>query len=190
VTLAILAGGEGSRLGRPKGELYVGRMPILEFLLDRFAWGGDTLLVTAPGRQNPPGWDKFSRQAIDPVGGLGPLRGVLTAVENCLPDGVIIATVDMPRIGNEQIAWIATRGKETHGLGLMLKRQDIEPFPCFVRPQARQTIARHLAEGRNSVRQMSEVGFVTMGPPPQWDPNVWTNVNTPNDWATFLADGA
>ena len=35
VTLAILAGGAGSRMGMPKAELRIGGRPILEHLLDR-----------------------------------------------------------------------------------------------------------------------------------------------------------
>ncbi|MDB5911273.1 MAG: hypothetical protein JWP34_5390, partial [Massilia sp.] len=79
VTLAILAGGEGSRMGKAKGLLRVGPepgQPILGYLLNRLAWRGPTMLVTAPGRDHPPGWEQFDRELIDPEAGGGPLRGV------------------------------------------------------------------------------------------------------------------
>ena len=60
-TLAILAGGEGSRMGQPKAELRIGARPILSYLLDRFLWAGPTILVTAPGRKRPPGATGFDR---------------------------------------------------------------------------------------------------------------------------------
>ena len=62
VTLAILAGGEGSRMGYPKGELRLGGRPILPVLLERFAWEGPTLLVTAPGRQHEGTRFRFSQR--------------------------------------------------------------------------------------------------------------------------------
>src|SRR5438552_17571218 len=80
-TRAILAGGEGSRMGKPKALLEINGRPILAYLLEQFAWPGPTLLVTAPGREKPPGHELFSREVVDPVAGEGPLRGILTALE-------------------------------------------------------------------------------------------------------------
>ena len=59
VTLAVLAGGEGSRMGLPKAELAIQDKPLLTFLLDRLKWPGPTLLVTAPGREHPPGFEQI-----------------------------------------------------------------------------------------------------------------------------------
>jgi hypothetical protein len=39
-TLAILAGGGGTRMGRAKGLLEIRGKPILEYLLERFDWPG------------------------------------------------------------------------------------------------------------------------------------------------------
>src|SRR5256885_5263746 len=107
VTLALLAGGKGSRMGGPKGSLEVRGEPILEYLLDRFAWRGETMLVTAPGIARPRGAERFDREVVDPVAGLGPLRGVLTALENATTEIVVVATVDMPGVGREQLLWVA-----------------------------------------------------------------------------------
>src|SRR5690349_21350151 len=106
VTLAILAGGEGARMGMPKGGLHIGAEPILAYLLRQIAWEGPTLLVTAPGRERPRGWELFDREVVDPVAGQGPLRGVLTALEQASSDVVAVATVDMPGVGGEQILWL------------------------------------------------------------------------------------
>ena len=51
VTLAILAGGEGSRMGKPKGHLEIAGKPILAYLLDQIGWPGPTMLVTAIVKQ-------------------------------------------------------------------------------------------------------------------------------------------
>ncbi|MGA2229554.1 MAG: NTP transferase domain-containing protein, partial [Tepidisphaeraceae bacterium] len=65
VTLAILAGGEGRRMGKPKAELRIDGVPILQYLLQSLQWPGPTLLVTAPSRERPPGSDTFDREAVD-----------------------------------------------------------------------------------------------------------------------------
>src|SRR5690349_20303809 len=106
ITLAILAGGEGSRMGKPKGALVIHGQPILEYLLDRFDWPGPTMLVTAPGREHPPGHEKFSREVVDPVFGAGPVRGILTALEHATTSIVVITTVDMPSIERTHLEWL------------------------------------------------------------------------------------
>src|SRR5438105_10503881 len=105
-TLAILAGGDGSRMRKPKGLLDVRGQPILGYLLDRMRWPGPTMLVTAPGRQRPPGWERFGCEVVDPVAGQGPLRGVLTALESTRTETIVVATVDMPEIGLAQLEWL------------------------------------------------------------------------------------
>src|SRR5687768_6739433 len=108
VTLAVLAGGDGSRMGRPKAELRVGDVPILRWLIDRWRWdGGPTLLITAPGRERPPGGEAFEREVSDAVGGQGPLRGVATALAAARTPIIVVATCDMPCVSAQQFRWLA-----------------------------------------------------------------------------------
>ena len=184
VTLAILAGGEGSRMGMPKAELRIGGRPILEHLLGRFAWEGPTVLVTAPGRERPTGHELFDREAIDPVVGQGPLRGVLTALEQARTEVVVVATVDMPGVGGAQLRWlIEALRQRPEALGVMARRgEDVEPFPCAFRRVPQDVIARELAEKRLSVRRLCErPEFLALPAPREWGEEVWRNLNFPDD---------
>ena len=187
VTLAVLAGGRGARMGRPKGLLTVGGRPVLAHLLDRLAWPGPTLLVTAPGREHPPAWDRFDREATDPTADQGPLRGVLTAVESATTPVVVIVTVDMPGVTPAAVAWMV--GQLGDGRGLLLDRGgQIEPFPLVVRPALAEAIRARLAAGRRSVHGLSAEPGVTVRPAPaDWPASAWANLNTPADWAAFEA---
>src|SRR5438477_6824312 len=106
VTLAILAGGESSRMGRPKAHLQIRGKPILRWMLERLTWPGPTMLVVSPGHENPPGHELFTSQTCDPVAGHGPLRGVLTALENPSTPLLAILTVDMPQIEAMHLNWL------------------------------------------------------------------------------------
>src|SRR5271168_1275719 len=122
-TLAILAGGEGSRMGRPKGPLTLGGRPILKHILAQAHWPGPTLLITSPGRQSPPAASAFDAEATDPVPGLGPMRGILTALQHAKTDQVVASAVDMPSINFEIFRWLADelhRRPEAHAV--MIKR--------------------------------------------------------------------
>src|SRR5262245_61943963 len=79
VTLAILAGGHSSRMRASKANLEIGGKAVLQYLLDQAKWPGPTMLITAPGGERVSGSDRFDQTHCDPVAGVGPLRGILTA---------------------------------------------------------------------------------------------------------------
>src|SRR5690606_14231062 len=123
-------GGEGARMGRPKGLMEIDRRPVLAWLLERWQWAGPTLLVTAPGREHPPAWEMLDREVSDPVAGLGPLRGVLTALEHATTPLVLTATVDMPAIGVRQFTFLMEQLAAMPGkLGVLLARHDPAAAP-------------------------------------------------------------
>ena len=185
--LAILAGGEGSRMGVPKASLRLRNRPILEYLLDRFGWPGPVWLITAPGREHPPGCALFDRELIDPVAGLGPLRGILTALDHADAGEVVIATVDMPEVTTASLQWFRDALHDrTEALAIVCRRQEgaeerVEPFPIALRPAAAPIIRRRLETGRRSVRGLiEEPGFMAL-PCPDWPARMWLNLNEPAD---------
>lgn len=179
-------------MGMPKAMLRVGDQPILEYLLEKFAWPGPTMLVTAPGREHPPGSVRFHREVSDPVAGLGPLRGVLTSLQNAASEWVAVATVDMPGIGREQFEGLL--GSISSGdLGAAYERRAsddehvLEPFPLLIRRGALQMIERRTAGGLLSVAGMlGERQFAHLQTPAAWDDRIWTNLNRPADLDRFL----
>ena len=179
-TLAVLAGGEGSRMGGPKGVLALERRPILERLLDRLDWRGPTLLVTAPGREHPPGWQRFTCEATDPVAGQGPLRGILTALEHAPTNQVVVLPVDMPNVTLPPLAWLAVMF-ERHGR--------IEPLPAVFHARNAQYLLRaHLADGRLALHRLTESPEVVVVPEsPDWPADFWVNLNTRSDLAAYSA---
>ena len=189
ITLAILAGGAGSRMGGPKGSLQIHGKPILMYLLERFAWTGPTMLVLAPGAQSFDGAEKFGHVVSDPIAGLGPLRGVLTTLENSKTEITIVATVDMPGIGFEQLLWVAgqlEKHPEAHGVMSVRSAGQIEPFPCSFRAPARQIIEQELQRGRRSVHGLLKLGSIMqVNAPTEWPPVTWTNLNSPQDLRAF-----
>ncbi len=186
-TLAVLAGGLGSRMGRPKGELAVDGVPVLERLLDRLGWPGRTLLVTAPGRERPRGWRRFDAEVVDPVDGQGPLRGIHTALT---ADGgrIVVVAVDMPNVTRPQLEWLAAAVGDHLAVMTRSAGGQVEPFPAAFGRAARPVIERHLAAGRRSVHGLSrEAGVVVADTPADWPASTWLNLNTPADWAAFVA---
>jgi molybdopterin-guanine dinucleotide biosynthesis protein A len=195
VTLAVLAGGAGTRMGMPKSALKIRGIPILQCLIERLAWQGPSLLVSGPGNERPPGAELFDREVTDPVAGEGPLRGMLTALQNASTDLVAMASVDMPGITREMLQrLIEVVRSDTTAMGAMFVRKieglprglpRIEPFPCVVRLQARDMIARRLAAGQRTLHELIDEGLIPIAPPADWPETIWTNLNRPEELEAF-----
>lgn len=184
VTLAILAGGAGSRMGTPKGHLRLGGRPILEHLLDRLDWPGPTLLITAPCRERPPGWERFDAEATDPVADEGPLRGVHTALSSATTEIVLVGVVDMPLVERRQLEWlVAQLATRREWAAAMLERDAIEPFPSVYRREAAlPLVTQMLANGRRAVHGLTRVPAVgRLEVPSDWPVDCWINLNEPGD---------
>lgn len=187
-TLAILAGGKGSRLGRPKAELRIDGLPILQWLLKRLNWPGPTMLVTSPSRQHPPGWKLFVQECCDPQDDLGPLRGLLTVLENLSTPLAVVTTVDMPLMGTTQLSWCLDQLQaDPQALGIMASRMDsgrvlIEPFPSAYRKQAIDQVMAQMHSEARSVHSLScRQGFAVRPAPADWPTETWLNLNYPED---------
>ena len=191
ITLAVLAGGKGSRMGMAKSALQIAGSPILQYILQRLSWPGATLLVTGLGNEKPAGSELFDAELTDAVADQGPLRGILTALEGAKTSVVAVVTVDMPGLEREQIDWLAERLGE--GKMAMISRiidgvQRVEPFPCVLRSSARGMIAQRIEAGRRSVHSLAEEPGVSVFAAPQiWPQRVWTNLNHPEDLRSFEA---
>ena len=179
VTLAILAGGRGERMGKPKSLLRVGDQPILTYLLERFAWRGPTMLVTSPGRETPPGTDDFDLEIADLVEGRGPVEGVLTALESSTTRFLIVASVDMPLVAREQLVWLTERIGEKSGL-MIQRGTEIEPFPSIF---SRKRVGRPLYDSMKALTQIPD--FSVIDAPKHWPDEIWLNLNAPADLAVF-----
>lgn len=192
VTLAILAGGKGERMGGAKSRLRIGSVAILEFLMKRFNWKGPTLLVSGIGNENPAGREWFDREVTDAVAGEGPLRGVLTALEVATTPLVAFATVDMVGVGREMVEHlvVAVSDDDNVAKGAMFfrlspRRGCVEPFPCVLRRDLVSVVRERIARGQRSVRRLLEEGVKEIPPKAEWGEAVWRNLNTPGDLEGF-----
>ncbi len=191
VSLAILAGGRGHRMGMLKSRLTIQNRPILQYLLEQIDWPGPTLLITSSADPDPPGGARFGRRAADAVEGQGPLRGVLTALQNIDTAMAIILTIDMPLLRAPHLQFVIQALQRRGCDGLMLRgpENQIEPFPLACQKSGAFHIQSRIDRGLLSVHSLTEdTRFAVESAPAGWDPSIWTNLNFPDDLQAFLLD--
>lgn len=192
-TLAVLAGGSGSRIGGPKSGLVLRGMPVLEWLSRRIAWPGRTLLVTAPSNRSPVGRESWNSEVVDPVDGAGPLQGIITAL-GAVKSAVIVIPVDMPLLRREQLAELGEALFSGGARGLLCRRERqgrelIEPFPCALSASVLAELEARLKRGSRSLRSLVDAGICDCFDANHWPAECWENLNSPQDLARFEASG-
>lgn len=186
ITGVILAGGKSRRFGTNKAlSLFRG-----ERLIERLARSlrqvtGDLLLVT-----NTP--DEYAFLGLPMVGDIlpdcGALGGIYTGVvEMAAPRGVMVAC-DMPFVRPDFLRYM-TRQAEGHDVVIPVSDQGYEPLCAVYAKTCAGPIEANLRAGRLKV-----VGFfdrvrvreITPDDTPLYDPRMWFNVNTPEEYEAAL----
>ncbi len=189
-TLVVIAGGSGSRMGGPKHSLQIAGEPILTDLLRRLRWSGQKLL--ALGAQEPsnvPGAEAFDEIVHDARPDMGPLAGVVRALEASTTPAIVVVPVDMPELSHDHLAWLIERVVERAGCaGMMCRRfaseTRLEPFPLYLDRALLPEVSRMLESGERALWAITRLpGYVQLAVPAEWPEAVWTNLNTPDDLA-------
>jgi len=105
ITGLVLAGGLGRRMGgEDKGLMSLAGRPMVAYVLERLRPQVGTLLVSA--NRNVERYAAFGYPAIiDAIGGyLGPLAGVLTALQRCTTEFLVTAPCDAPLVAPDLVA--------------------------------------------------------------------------------------
>ena len=201
ISIAILAGGRGSRMGVTKDRLSIAGRPILLHLLNSVRGGGPTLLVTSRAHPEPLGFEAFDQVVFDPVQDAGPLAGIAAAVGSATTPLVAVLSVDMPHMGGEQIHWLADHliAAGDSALGVMSSRWDgdrkrIEPFPSVYRREAADVLSKRVATpafpaaaepgrpvGRSLHSLLEDKRFHAVDATTVWPAATWLNLNRPED---------
>lgn len=184
-TLAVIAGGQGRRMGGPKHGLHIHGEPALRFIARRLRWPGPTILVLAERQAQPEGAGEFQRVIHDNGVGEGPLRALASALEAGRSPALITVPVDMPCVNRAALEWlIKAIEQRPEARGILLSRGEgvIEPFPAIFRAAAAPALRSMLRQGRLAIRDLStHADFKAVPAPEEWPESTWLNLNEPRD---------
>ena len=177
----VLAGGESRRMGRDKallernGRTQLSRsISLLERHVDR------TFVSARPDQANEPERRRY-QQVIDRYSGIGPVAGVLSALEQQQDVSWLVLACDLPNVDDDTISFLLeNRSPEQPFTAFKSSYDNLpEPLCAIYRPQARAIVETFVRDGIICPRKIlirSDTHLLQ-----QPDPSALDNLNTPDD---------
>lgn len=154
-SLAIMAGGKSSRMGRDKSFVQVGGQTIIERVLQRTANLGqaETILITnQPGDYAHLGLPMVS-DVIEDKGSLG---GIYTAITHSQQEYTLVIACDMPFVSAPLLKYMLSFINENHQYDVIVPR--VDGYPQGLHAIYRKTCLEPIRE-RVEANQLKVIGF-------------------------------
>lgn len=189
-TGALLAGGRSSRLGQPKAHLQFAGRALGQHLLDRLAAITTHQLIVTNDPAAYATWHTPLTSDPPEFAGLGPLAGILAAIEASAHDAVFALACDLPFFSPDLAAhMLALQG--TEGAAIVIPEHDglLEPLCAVYTRTCREVIRARLGCGVRrvaailpdlQVRYLRESEYGRFGTTER----LFFNINTAADLAT------
>ena len=183
VTVAILAGGKSSRMGRDKSFVPFHGRPLIQVVLEHVAGLGDELLLVT----NKPA--EYSHLDLPMVGDVypdhGSLGGIFTAVYYAAHPYTLVVACDMPWLNRPLLAYMISL-RETAAAIVPRWQEFPEPLHAIYSKACLEPIEENLKQQRLKITGFFDkvsVHFVERDTIARFDPEgrSFANVNTPQD---------
>ncbi len=163
--ICILAGGLSSRMGRDKGQLRIGRRPMLAHIRKIAESSGLPVRVIRR--------DKIKR--------CGPLGGVFTALKTTNAAAVLFLACDMPFIRLELLQALLTK-LTSRTPAVFAKSEDKAGFPFVLRRSLLQVVEQQIARKIYLLNGLVSAVSAEVFTLPRSEHEMLFNINTPEDW--------
>ena len=177
----VLAGGESRRMGRDKALLTQGGRTQLRRSVDLLERHVDrTFVSTRPDQAEEPERCQF-QQVVDRYSGIGPMAGILSALEQQSDVSWLVLACDLPNVDDATVEFLLQNRSPTKPFTAFRSAYDDlpEPLCAIYRPESRAIVEQFVKDGIVCPRKMlirSETHLLR-----QPDPSALDNVNTPDD---------
>ena len=187
VRAAILIGGQSQRMGTPKAALDLGdgTTPLGRVICALEAAGLPVVLVgAAPISRAAAGLE----QIADMERASGPVAGILAALAHDRDAAWVVCACDLPAINAEAVHWLISERSPEHMAVLpRLSGQGVEPLFALYEPRAEAKLWDLARSERPAPSRLALTDGVASPRPPARLHAAWTNLNTPEQLAAFVA---
>lgn len=153
ITIAILAGGKGSRLGGvDKGLLELHATPLIEHLINRIKQQNPNIIISANRnleRYRQFGFPVYSDDIDDYA---GPLAGILKALKNCPTEWLMTLPADSPFIPSDLTIRLASK-IEAHKIVMAHDGKRLQPTFSLIHQSLITSLEQFLQQGERKAQR-------------------------------------
>lgn len=186
----VLAGGESRRMGRDKALLVRDGRSQLEYVAALLAGTADRVFVSVRlEQQDEPERSQFET-IVDRYEDIGPVAGILSAMEEYPDADWLVVACDLPNIDAETLEYLSgNRSMERPFTAFRSSYDDLpEPLCAVYRVGSAAIIRNFIADGVNCPRKILIRSDTLLLEQP--NPAALDNINTPDDLAGSVLEAA
>ncbi|MDE3105835.1 MAG: molybdenum cofactor guanylyltransferase [Acidobacteriota bacterium] len=175
----VLAGGRSSRMGRDKARISLGGRTLVERALANLAQVCQHCVIAG----GDPALAAYGRVLPDQQPGLGPLAGILVALQaSPLPWNLVLA-VDMPQVPVALLQQLAQQALRSSAIAVVARVGGaVQPLCAAYRTEARAGLQQGIEAGeRRVIAAAQQAGPVEYLDLPSQSAEWFLNLNTPED---------
>jgi molybdopterin-guanine dinucleotide biosynthesis protein A len=177
----VLAGGQSRRMGRDKALLERDGRTQLEYSVELLRRHVERVFVSVRPDQAEDAERGRFEQITDRYSGIGPVAGILSALDAFPDTGWIVLACDLPNVDDRTIEFLLRERSASESFTAYRSHYDglPEPLCAFYGPEARAVIAGFVADGIICPRKIMIRSDTRLLELPE--PSALDNVNTPED---------
>ena len=183
ITVAVIAGGQSSRMGTDKSFIELAGKPMIEHVLKKVSDLGDRIIIIS---NNPEMYQHLELPTYpDIIPGKGPLGGLYTALTRSSTSHLLLVACDMPWLNRPLLNYMISIREQADAIVPRWTKHP-EPLHAVYSRDCLPAIENRLSAGELkmiSFYELIKVHFVEKSKLIQFDPRgrSFANVNTPED---------
>ena len=186
----VLAGGKSSRMGFDKSTMVLQNKKLIESTIKKLDSLFDDIIISGDGLEKKSEFN-HDKIVVDKVKGVGPLGGMISALEMAQSDRLFVIPCDMPVIDIKYISFMM-KYMDDNEIILSEKNGYFEPFPGFYSKSLIPRIEELINQNRRSIRSIFECSRTKVISESEWkklgfSEEIFTNLNTTQDVEKYLS---
>ncbi|WP_313567940.1 molybdenum cofactor guanylyltransferase [Acetoanaerobium noterae] len=186
----VLAGGKSSRMGFDKSTMVLQNKKLIESTIKKLDSLFDDIIISVDGLEKKSEFN-HDKIVVDKVKGVGPLGGMISALEMAQSDRLFVIPCDMPVIDIKYISFMM-KYMDDNEIILSEKNGYFEPFPGFYSKSLIPRIEELINQNRRSIRSIFECSRTKVISESEWkklgfSEEIFTNLNTTQDVEKYLS---
>ena len=186
----VLAGGKSSRMGFDKSTMVLQNKKLIESTIKKLDSLFDDIIISVDSIEKKSEFN-HDKIVVDKVKGVGPLGGMISALEMAQSDKLFVIPCDMPVIDTKFISFMM-KYMDDNEIIFSEKNGYFEPFPGFYSKSLIPRIEELINQNRCSIRSIFECSRTKVISESEWkklgfSEEIFTNLNTTQDVEKYLS---